>query len=98
MCVRVCACAHMHTCMHSVMFASAAPWTIAHQALLLMEFSRQEYWSGVPLPPLGDLPDPGIEPASLASPSLADRFFTTSAPLPGRGSPLTRVVAVAVHH
>ena len=50
----------------------------------------------MPLPPLGDLPDPGIETASLASPSLARGFFTTSTLLPGRGSPLTRVVAVAV--
>ena len=39
-----------------------APWTIAHQAPLSMGFSRQEYWSGLPCPPTGDLPDPGIEP------------------------------------
>ena len=44
-----------------------------------MEFSRQEYWSGLPLPPPGDLPDPGIEPEPLLSPELAGRFFTTSA-------------------
>ena len=43
-----------------------------------MEFSRQEYWSGLPCPPPGDLPDPGIEPTSLVSPVLAGRFFTTS--------------------
>ena len=42
-----------------------------------MEFSRQEYWSGLPCPPPGDLPDPGIEPASLTSSRLASRFFTT---------------------
>ena len=47
--------------------------------LLLMEFSKQEYWSGVPFPPPGDLPDPGIKPISLMSPALASRFFTTSA-------------------
>ena len=41
--------------------------------------SRQEYWSGLPFLPPGDLPDPGIEPASLASPALAGGFFTTSA-------------------
>jgi len=41
------------------------------QALLSMEFFRQEYWSGMPFPPLGDLPDPGIESVSLASPELA---------------------------
>ena len=42
-----------------------------------MRFSRQEYWSGLPGPPSGDLPDPGIEPASLMSPALAGRFFNT---------------------
>ena len=42
------------------------------------EIFRQEYWSGLPFPPPGDLPDPGIEPISLASPALADGFFTTS--------------------
>ena len=42
------------------------PWTIACQALLSMEFSRQEYWSGLPFPSPGDLPDPGIEPRSHA--------------------------------
>ena len=51
------------------------PWTVAHQAPLSMEFSRQEYWSGLPFPPPGDLLDPGIEPASLMPPELADRFF-----------------------
>ena len=54
------------------------PWTVAHQAPLTMGFSRQEYWNGLLLPPPGDLPDPGIEPASLTSPALAGRFFTTS--------------------
>ena len=49
-----------------------------HQAPLSVGFSRQEYWSGLPCPPPGDLPDPGIEPASLVSPALAGRFFTTS--------------------
>jgi len=44
-----------------------------------VEFSRQEYWSGLPLPTPGDLPQPGIEPQSLASPALAGGFFTTSA-------------------
>ena len=42
------------------------PWTIAYQAPLFMGFSRQEYWSGLPFPPPGDLPDPGIEPGSPA--------------------------------
>ena len=46
------------------------PWTVALQALLSMRFSWQEYWSGLPFPPPGDLPDPGIEPTSLMSPAL----------------------------
>ena len=50
------------------------PWTVAHQAPLSMEFSRQEYWSGLPFPSAGDLPDPGIKPASLESPALAGRL------------------------
>ena len=54
------------------------PMDGAHQAPLSMEFSRQEYWSGLPCPPPGDLPDSGIEPMSLMSPALAGRFFTTS--------------------
>ena len=55
------------------------PWTVACQAPLSMGFSRQEYWSGLPCPPPGDLPDPGIEPSSLMSPASAGGFFTTSA-------------------
>ena len=50
-----------------------------HQALLSMEFSRQEYWSRLRLPTPGDLPDPEIEPASLVSPALGGRFFTIRA-------------------
>ena len=53
-------------------------WTVAHQASLSMGFSRQAYWSGLPYPPPGDLPHPGIEPESLMSSALADGFFTTS--------------------
>ena len=44
----------------------ATPWTVAYQAPLSMGFSKQEYWSGMPFPPPGDLPDPGIEPGSPA--------------------------------
>ena len=44
----------------------ATPWTVTYQAHLSMEFSRQEYWSGLPFPSPGDLPDPGIEPRSPA--------------------------------
>ena len=57
---------------------SATPWRLACQAPLSMGFSRQEYWSGLPFPSPGDLPDPGIEPVSLASSALAGRFFTTA--------------------
>jgi len=61
------------------------PWTLAHQAPLSMEFSRQEYWSELPFPSPGDLPDPGIK---LASPALIGRFFTTELPRkPGNTSP-----------
>ena len=58
----------------------ATQWTVAHQAPLSMEFSRQEYWSGLPFPTPGDLPEPGIKTASLASPALTGRFFTTMPP------------------
>ena len=54
-------------------------WTVAHQVSLFMGFSRQEYWSGLPHPPPGNLLDPGIEPVSLTSPVLAGGYFTTSA-------------------
>ena len=52
------------------------PWTVAHQAPLSRAFPRQEYWSGLPLPPPGDLSDPRIETDS-ASPALAGRFTTS---------------------
>ena len=54
------------------------PWTVACQAPLSMEFFRWEYWSGLIFPPLGDLPNSEIEPASLTFPALASGFFTTS--------------------
>ena len=47
------------------------PWTVAHQAPLSMGFSRQKYGSGLPCPPPGDLPNPGIDPMSLTSPASA---------------------------
>ena len=58
---------------HSVVSNSVTPWTVARQALSV-GFSRQEYWSGVPFPSLGDLPNPGIQPMTSA---LAGGFFTT---------------------
>jgi len=63
----------------SLVWLLATPWTVALQAPLSMEFSRQEYWSELPWPSSGDLPNPGIEPVSLKSPALAGGFFTSSA-------------------
>ena len=63
-------CSFMHVCQVTSVMSShvrlcATLWTVAHQAPLFMRFSRQEYWSGLPHTPLGNLPDPGIKPASL---------------------------------
>ena len=74
----------------------ATPWTVAHQAPLFMGFSRQEYWSGLPCPPPGDLPDPGIE-LNISHITCIGRwvffffFFTTSATWEARqlGSPIS---------
>ena len=75
----------------------ATPWTVA----LNTGFSRQEHWSELPYLPPGDLPDPGIRPASLSSPVLAGRFFTTSAtwevPRPGM-KPRPLAVKVESNH
>ena len=57
----------------------ATQWTVAHQIPLPKGFSRQEYWSALPFPPPGDLPDPRIKPTSLVSPALAGGVLTTSA-------------------
>ena len=56
---------HAQSLSHVRLFGT--PWTIAHQAPLSMDFSRQEYWSELPFPSTGDLPNPGIEPESFAS-------------------------------
>ena len=61
----------------------ATPCTAAYQAPLSMGFSRQECWSRFPFPSPGDLPNPGIEPTSLASLALAGGFFTTEPPCSG---------------
>ena len=55
------------------------PWVITCQSPLIMGSSRQECWSGLPCPPPGDLPHPGMEPVVLMSPALAGKFFTTRA-------------------
>ena len=72
----VCACAQS-------LQLSVTPWTVARQAPLSMGFPRQEYWSRLPLTPPGDLPNPGIEPRSLASSALQ----ADSLPLSHQGNP-----------
>ena len=76
--VCVCVCVCTQSLSHVQLFVTL--WTVAYQALLSMGFSRQEYWSGLPCPPPGDLSHPGIEAASLASPALASSFSTTEPP------------------
>ena len=71
-------CIHAQSLSHVWFFVTAL--TVGHQALLSTEFSRQEYWSGLPIPPPGQLPNPGIEPASPVSLALAGRFFTSEPP------------------
>ena len=95
-CLCVCVCAHVFrqpgyitVCVYvctrvlspSVVSGSATPWIIACQTPLSMGFPREEYWSGLPFHPPGDLLDPGIEPVS---PALVSKFFTTAPP----GKPL----------
>ena len=70
----MCLCSFIQSCL-----SLCNPKT-AHQVPLSMGFSRQKYWNALPCSPPGVLPNPGIEPTSLLSPALADRFFTTRAP------------------
>ena len=72
---------HAHARSLSRVQLFATPWTVAHP---LSGFPRQEYRIGLPFPPSGDLPNPGIEPVSSVSPALAGGFFTTESP----GKPL----------
>ena len=78
----------MHVCLvgASIVSDSAILWTVARQAPLSMGFTRQEYWSGLPFPSPGDIPNPGIKPKSLVSPAWAGGFFTTAPP----GKPSTK--------
>ena len=90
--VCVCVCVYVHieqvnlayvcmlSCFSHVWFFVTL-WTVACQAPLSMGFSRRESWSGLPFPPPGDLPNPGIKPKSLTPHALAGRFFTTSGTL-----------------
>ena len=82
--MRECAWVCMHLCtgsneaaLNEVKCFQALGWN-THQAPLPLEFSRQEYWSMLPCPLPGDLPNPGIKPTSFMSPALADSFFTTN--------------------
>ena len=72
-CVKLCV-----PCCFSCAQLFVTPWTESCQAPLSMGFFRQEHWSGLPCPPPGDLPDPGVEPVGLVS-CMASRFFTTGA-------------------
>ena len=79
MCRCVCVCVHALSCVQ--LFAT--PWTVDRQTPLSMEFSRQEYWSGLPFPSAGDLPKQVTETASLALQAvfcISGRFFTTEPP------------------
>ena len=69
-------------------------WTVCLQAPLSMGFSKQEYWSGLPCPPPGDFPNPGIKPASPTSPALP----VDSLPLSHQGSPSLRIYKGPTRH
>ena len=89
----LCACVLSHI---SRVQLCATSWTIAHQAPLSMGFPRQEYWSGLPCPSPGDLPNPGVEPISLMSPALAGRFFTTSTTWEALGTTFKKILTKLV--
>ena len=82
-CVCVCVCARAHLVVSD---SFVTPRTVARQASLSAEFSKQEYCGELPFSTPGNIPNPGIELASLASPALTGRFFTTVPP--GKPSPL----------
>ena len=75
-CVHLRECLICLACVLSHVWLFANPWTVAHQAPLFMEFSRQEYCSELPFPPPGDIPDSGVKPQVLISPALTGGFFT----------------------
>ena len=77
---------HMHTMLSCFSYVQLflTLWAVAYQAPLSMEFSKQEYWSGLPCPPPGDLPDPGIKPEFLTTAVLSGG----SLPLAPPGKPL----------
>ena len=71
---------YSHVCVFSHVQLLVTPWTVGNLVPLYMEFSRQEYWSGLLFPTPGDLPDAGIKPMSLTFPTLEGRFFTIARP------------------
>ena len=83
---------HHQSLSHVQLFAT--PWTIACQAPLSMGLSWQEYWSGLPFPPLGDLPDPWVKPVSPPSPTLVHGFFLTEPS--GKSHPNTISAALSI--
>ena len=70
----------VHVCVCCIVQLFSTLWTVACQAPLFMTSPRQEYWSGLPVPPPRDLPSPGIKPTSPEPPALAGGFFTTEPP------------------
>ena len=90
-------CGYMLSCVSHV-WLCVTQWTIACQAPLLMRFSRQKYWSGLPCPSPGDLPNWGIKPTSPMFPVLAGRFFTTSTTWVWLNSPTTEHIPYGNHN
>ena len=90
-CAWVCVCTHV--CVLSNVQLCANLWTVAHQAPVSIQYFRQEYWSGLPFPPPGDFPIPGIEPASLVSATLLGDSLLLS----HRGSPIKQVVLASFY-
>ena len=86
--VHVCVC--VCVCVLSRVWLFATPWTIACQVPLFMEFSRQVYWSKLPFPSPGDVPDPGIKPVSPAYPALT----ADSLPLGQMGSQISSLCSL----
>ena len=74
-CVCVCVCVRMLSCFSHIQL-SVTPWTVAQKAPLSVGLSQQEFWSGLPFLPPGDLPDPQVEQAYPVAPALAGGFFT----------------------
>ena len=88
-----CVCVHTRVCVLSNVQLFANLWTVAHQAPVSIQYFRQDYWSGLPFPPPGDLPIPGIESASLVSGTLQEDSLLLS----HQGSPIKQVVLASFY-